>query len=37
MARKANPALIGAFVVGSLALAVVAVATWGSSELFERK
>jgi len=37
MARKANPALIGAFVVGSLVLAVLAVATWGSSELFERK
>jgi paraquat-inducible protein B len=37
MAKKANPALIGAFVVGSLVLVVVAVAVWGSSELFERK
>jgi paraquat-inducible protein B len=37
MAKKANPALIGGFVVGSLVLAVVAVTIWGSSELFERK
>jgi paraquat-inducible protein B len=29
--------MIGAFVVGSLVLVVVAVAIWGSSELFERK
>jgi len=37
MAKKANPALIGAFVVGAIALAVTAVVTWGSQALFERK
>ncbi len=37
MAKKTNPARIGAFVIGSIALAVVAVMIWGSSALFERK
>jgi paraquat-inducible protein B len=37
MAKKSHPALIGAFVIGAVALAVVAVVIWGSSTLFERK
>jgi paraquat-inducible protein B len=37
MSRKANPALIGAFVIGSVVLVVVAVVIWGSRGLFERK
>jgi paraquat-inducible protein B len=37
MAKKTNPALIGAFVVGSIALTVFAIVIWGTSELFERK
>jgi paraquat-inducible protein B len=37
MSKKANPAIIGAFVIVSLALAVGAIAIWGSSSLFERK
>jgi paraquat-inducible protein B len=37
MAKRTRPALIGAFVLGSVALAVVAVMIWGSSTLFERK
>jgi paraquat-inducible protein B len=37
MAKKSNPALIGAFVLGAIALAVVAIVLWGSESLFERK
>jgi paraquat-inducible protein B len=37
MSRKGNPALIGAFVVGSFVLVLAAVAVWGSRALFERK
>src|SRR5258706_1731241 len=37
MARKPHPARIGAFVIGSIVLAVVAVMIWGSGALFERK
>ena len=37
MAKKSNLALVGAFVVTSIALAVVAVLIWGSRALFERK
>ena len=34
MARRSNPALIGAFVVGALALAILAVAALGSGRFF---
>jgi paraquat-inducible protein B len=37
MGRKANPALIGAFVIGAVALAVLAVTIWGSGKLFRRE
>jgi paraquat-inducible protein B len=37
MAKKTNPALIGGFVVGAIALTVLAIALWGSRALFERK
>lgn len=37
MRDKPRPALIGAFVLGAIALAIAAVALWGSSRLFERK
>jgi paraquat-inducible protein B len=37
MARKANPATIGAFVLGGVALAIVALALLGSGQLFEQK
>jgi ABC-type transporter Mla subunit MlaD len=37
MARKANPATIGAFVLGGVALAIVALAMLGSGRLFEQK
>lgn len=35
MGRKANPAMIGAFVVGAVALAVVSVLIFGSGQLFK--
>ncbi len=35
MGKKANPALIGAFVVGAIALAVVGVLVFGSGRLFK--
>ena len=35
MGKKTNPALIGAFVVGAIALVVVAVVVWGKGQLFE--
>jgi len=35
MGKKANPALIGAFVLGAIALIVVAVVVWGKGQLFE--
>jgi len=35
MGKKANPALIGAFVLGAIALVVVAVVVWGKGQLFE--
>ena len=34
MAKKGNPALIGAFVVGALTLAVVGITAFGSGRLF---
>lgn len=34
--RKANPALIGAFVLGAIALAVVAVLLFGSGRFFKK-
>jgi paraquat-inducible protein B len=37
MAKKTNPVLIGAFVVGAIALAVLSIALWGSRSMFERK
>jgi paraquat-inducible protein B len=37
MSKKANPAVIGAFVVGALALLAVGVALFGGSQLFARK
>jgi len=37
MGRKANPAVIGAFVIGAVALTVLAVTIWGSGKLFQRK
>lgn len=37
MAKKTNPAVIGAFVAGALVLALAAVVVWGSPTLFERK
>lgn len=37
MARKANPAAIGAFVLGGVALSIVGLAMLGSGRLFERK
>jgi len=36
MSKRANPAIIGAFVVGAVALAVVAVSVLGSGRLFRR-
>jgi paraquat-inducible protein B len=35
MGKKTNPALIGAFVVGAVALGVVAIMIWGKGRLFE--
>jgi len=37
MGRKANPAVIGAFVIGAVALTVLAVTIWGSGKLFQQK
>ena len=37
MAKKTNPVLTGAFVVGAIALAVASIALWGSRSVFERK
>jgi len=36
MGKKANPAVIGAFVVGAIALAVIGVAVFGSGQMFKR-
>lgn len=36
MGRKANPAIIGAFVLGAIALAVIGVLVFGSGQLFKR-
>ena len=36
MGRKANPTLIGAFVVGAVALAVIGVLVFGSGQMFKR-
>ena len=36
MAKKTSPTLIGTFVVGAVALAVVAVVVFGSGKLFEK-
>ncbi len=37
MARKANPRVVGSFVVGAIALVVTAVAVFGSGEFFTEK
>ncbi len=37
MGRKASPAVIGAFVVGALVLAGVAITIWGSGKLFQQQ
>jgi len=37
MARKANPALIGAFVLGAIALAVVGLVVFGGGKFFRQK
>lgn len=36
MGRKANPAVIGAFVVGAVALAVIGILVFGSGRMFKR-
>ena len=36
MGKRVNPALIGAFVLGALALVIVALLVWGSGRLFEK-
>lgn len=36
MGKKANPAVIGAFVVGAVVLGVLALTIWGSGKLFQR-
>jgi len=36
MGKHVNPALVGAFVVGAIALGVVAVAIWGSGRYFQK-
>jgi len=36
MGKKANPALIGAFVLGAIALAVLGVVVFGSGQMFKR-
>ncbi len=36
MGRKANPTIIGAFVIGAVALVVIGVAVFGSGQLFKR-
>jgi paraquat-inducible protein B len=36
MGKRVNPVLIGSFVVGAVALALVAVTIWGSGRLFEK-
>ena len=36
MGKRVNPALIGAFVLGAIALAVVALLVWGSGRFFEK-
>jgi paraquat-inducible protein B len=37
MGRKSNPAVIGAFVLGAVALFIVAITIWGSGKLFQRQ
>ncbi len=37
MAKRPNPTVIGAFILGGLLLVVAAVAIWGSGRLFERR
>ncbi len=37
MAKKPNPTLVGAFILGGAVLVVVAIAIWGSLRLFEQK
>jgi len=36
MGKRVSPAVIGAFVIGAIVLAVVAVTIWGSGRLFEK-
>ena len=36
MGKKASPVVIGAFVVGAVALSVLAITIWGSGKLFQR-
>ena len=37
MSNKANPAIIGSFVLGAIALLIVAVLVFGGGELFSSK
>ena len=37
MSKRPNPALVGAFILGAVALAIVAITVWGSGRLFERR
>lgn len=37
MGKKVNPVVIGTFILGAVALAVVAVMVWGSGKLFQRR
>ncbi|MGA2410108.1 MAG: MlaD family protein, partial [Candidatus Binataceae bacterium] len=37
MAKRANPKVVGAFVIGAIALLIIAIAVLGSGELFARK
>ena len=36
MGKKANPAIVGAFVLGAMALAVLGVLVFGSGKFFRR-
>jgi paraquat-inducible protein B len=37
MSKRPNPALVGTFILGAVALAVFAITVWGSGRLFERR
>src|SRR5215470_19720389 len=36
MGKRVNPTIIGAFVLGAIALGIVAVTIWGSGRLFQK-